>query len=77
MFSFAFTKMHKLKHVHDTLKVSQFSFHTNQCNILLLISHSCLSQCACKTMKRFSTTSSSKPKKRSRIMHKKPLICQR
>jgi len=32
--------MHKLKHVHDTFKVLQFSFHTNQCNILLLISHS-------------------------------------
>ena len=30
--------MHKLKHVHDTFKVLQFSFHTNQCNILLPIS---------------------------------------
>jgi len=30
----------QLKHVHDTFKVSQFSFHTNHCKILLLISHS-------------------------------------
>jgi len=31
--------MHKLKYVHGTFKVSQFCFQTNQCNILLLISH--------------------------------------
>jgi len=32
--------MPKPKHVHDTFKVSHFPFHTNQCNSLLLISHS-------------------------------------
>jgi len=32
MFSFTFTKMHKLKQVlHDTFKVLQFSFHSNHC----------------------------------------------
>jgi len=29
-----------MKHVHDTFKVSPFSFHNNQCNILLLNSPS-------------------------------------
>jgi len=29
--------MYKLKHVHDTFKVVQFSFHPNHCNIWLLI----------------------------------------
>jgi len=40
MFSFTFTKMHKLKQVHDTFKVLQFSFHYNHCihcNISLLL----------------------------------------
>jgi len=40
MFSFTFTKMHKLKQVHDTFKVLQFSFHSIHCihcNIWLLI----------------------------------------
>jgi len=31
MFSFTFTKIHKLKQVHDTFKVLQFSFHCNFC----------------------------------------------
>jgi len=40
MFSFAFTQNEQMKHVHDTFKVLQFSFHTNHsihCNILLKI----------------------------------------
>jgi len=32
--------MQDMKHVHNTFKVSRFSFHTNQCNILLVISPS-------------------------------------
>jgi len=31
MFSFTFTQTHKLKHVHDTFKVLQFSVHPNHC----------------------------------------------
>jgi len=43
MISFTFTKMHKLKQVHDTFKVLQFYFHSNHCihcNIWLLNQHS-------------------------------------
>jgi len=29
--------MDKLKHVYDTLKVLQFSFHLDHCNVRLLI----------------------------------------
>jgi len=61
--------MHKLKHVHDTFKVLRVFFspkplHSLQyltTNITFKILHSYL-QCARKTMKRFSTTASSKRK---------------
>jgi len=46
-------------------------------NLTFKILHSYHSQCAHKTMKRFSTTASSKPKKPSKIMHKQPLTYQR
>jgi len=41
------------------------------------ILHSYHNQCPRKTMKRCSTTASSKPKKHSKIVHKQPLTYQR
>jgi len=79
--------MHKLKRVHDALKVLQFPFHPNHCihcSIWPLIYHSKSYihnyHNAYETMNRFSIAQSHdllNQKKHSNIMHKQPQTYQR